>query len=70
MDCYWDFLSFWLFVLLRFDVDHLNFDIKIWKVVGTVNALVQGYPIPGIMVVGNPLDNKVVALEEPPLDSN
>ena len=25
---------------------------------GNKNALVQGYPIPGIMVVGNPLDNK------------
>lgn len=31
MDCYWDFLSFWLFVLLRFDVDHLDFDIEIGK---------------------------------------
>ena len=37
----------------------------------TISALVQGYPpFLGIMVVGNPLDNKVVALEEPPLDSN
>lgn len=29
---------------------------------GTTDALVQGYPIPGIMVVGNPLDNKVVGI--------
>lgn len=65
MDCYWDFLSFgyfWLFVLLRFDVDHLDFDIKIGKLWEQQMHWCKGTPFLGSWWLE--------IQEEPPLDSN